>query len=715
MRIARLPEVVRALNRGVRSMGYYDATHPVFEAARREAFEALQSLWVDTDRVTLGGARAHLVVDAEGAVLEDEPARALAERMFQMGVVALRLYLDVRPEDLGRLLEGLSERPERIRAQGGLRAVLEGWGVAGLEVLEVDFGALFAGDRADLDPLVGSDPVAELALRGVLRFREGEEGAGRAIAVDFERLDDPESLGGFLDELMADAGPAVVEGGQGFITADDFADQASRAYLLGTAAQARAGAPEAALAESANALSRALVRLSPDARFALLRKLAGQDEDADPAAEEAAARLGGQLDDAVIQSAIGAALMEHPGDPDVVRAVGNVIRRLRPVESKRRALLESLDRDQAARGAPLDGVIWQQIRAQAERDPGLGMLELAVTEHRDALTRAAHARRVGAGPPFMGQDVLRTQAGEAVERWARATLADLAADPGRLDERLLERLEADALAAADDPRADEGAARLVRALLLRGDGASARPARAAAVRLLDSPAGGRWAARLLEAEGLPPDALGEVALAALEHTTEAPARQALIARLAGLGPPPLWRLGAERLPHAGPRRVGALVAAGFACDPALGLKLAKVALKNPDLRVKEGVLRGLARQPRREVVGTLALAAGWKGDRQTRALLGLSAPEPDAVHRLQLAAVGALGASKSPLAARPLLDLLTRGKLFSDAATEALRVAAVQALLTNGTDPARAALEEAKGHKKRAVREAARRVLGGRP
>ena len=63
-----LKEVVRAVTRSIRAMGYYDARHPVFEAARQEAFEALQQAWLEHDGVTLGAAGV-LVVTPQALIV----------------------------------------------------------------------------------------------------------------------------------------------------------------------------------------------------------------------------------------------------------------------------------------------------------------------------------------------------------------------------------------------------------------------------------------------------------------------------------------------------------------------------------------------------------------------------------------------------------------------------------------------------------------------
>ncbi|MEM7677866.1 MAG: hypothetical protein AAF449_17860, partial [Myxococcota bacterium] len=271
-----LADVVSAFVRSIRAMGYYDPSHPVFEATRREAHGALQSAFRTLPMVTLGCGGHHLLIDEEGSTLNDPPSVALAHRMFENAVVALRLHPGVRAEDLGLLMQVLAEREDRVRAAGGVAAVLERRGTMGIEVLEVDIDALFSGRQGDLHGFAEDDPVADLALKAMLRFRDQEQNPmGEALQVSLAQVGSAGSLGNFLDDLMGQAEPGVVANqvGGGGLTGDDLADLASQAFLRSHDSLQQAGSPSAEIAQSAELLSNALVRLSPDARFALLRKL----------------------------------------------------------------------------------------------------------------------------------------------------------------------------------------------------------------------------------------------------------------------------------------------------------------------------------------------------------------------------------------------------------------------------------------------------------
>lgn len=703
--------LVRAFTRAIRAMGYYDASHPVFAATRKEAFEALQGLWVDRDVFTLGGAGRHLVVDEAGSALVDEPSRALATRMFEAQVVALRLHLDITERDLGALMRVLAERPERVRAAGGAQAVMHKWGARGVEILEVDFGALFSGEGTDLGPLVDGDPVAIIALKEVLRFKEGRADDEDALSVRLEGLATPESLGSFLDELLDEAGPAVVQGGSGHLTSDDVADRAVQAYLRQQERLAKGPDPEQVLARSADALSAALVRLAPEARFALLRRLAGE-RDEDLERDAAAARLGSRLEDGLIASAVAAALLGQGGDPDAVRAVGDLVRRLRPIQADRQSLLESLDSDMASAGQPIDGILWQHLQARAYQESGLGMLELDAGERGPALARLAQDRLRGSAREAEGQDILHTTAAVVVENWTVRTWVAVLRAAGRLKEAALQEVER-LIVDLDVQGASDEAVMLLAALARRVE-LEDRGAQEAVRRILASERGTRLSRALLMRPDVPDAVVGELLLAALEEVLEPKAQAWLVARLERLGPEALAALAQQELPLASPRRATFLVEAAFGVEPGLGLRVARAALKVGDVKVKTQVIRSLVEHPSTEVVALLAHVAGWKGDKYTTALLGLSGESTRWAHRLQLAAVGALGLTKSPVAARPLLDLCTRGKLFSDQATEDLQIGAAQALLTNGSPEASRALDEIANHKKRAVRDIARRVIAGR-
>ena len=708
-------DVVSAFVRSIRAMGYYDESHPVFEATRREAYVALKQALQTLPVVTLGGGGHHLLIDEEGSTLTDPPAVALASRMFDNAVVAVRFRHDIRVEDLGVFMQVLAEREDRVRAAGGVASVLDRQAVMGIEVIEVDIDALFAGRQAELGISAADDPVVELALRALLRFRDQDQGAGgEALQVSLSQVSSPESLGHFLDELLGHAEPGVVEHAAspaGGLTGDDLADLASQAYLRSHDFASQSSIATHEIAQSAELLSNALVRLSPEARFALLRKLAGA-ETASEGREAAVRNLGARLDDGAVKAAIAAALFDQQGDPATVRSIGNLIRRIRPIEAERHRLLSAVDRDMQGLGRPIDGVLWQEMQSRAFENSALGMLEMSLNRTRQSLSEYAMARRAGRLPPVNGQDVLHTVDAQVVDYWTTYALVELLDSDGKFGDgavqacrHQLERLES---AGANDE-----CMVLVQAMMRRTDRDEVSELNDVLVQLLEGPQGGKWGTLLMHYQGRPTLKMGEILLAALDRPGDRLYKSALIDRLANFEDDGLIRLTNRFGRRLSPLQAQSLVLAALRRGSGLGVKVTRMLLRHPAVRVREVVLKTVVERPEREVVSLLAHVAGWQGDKYTKALLGLDGAEHrGVVHKAQLTAIGALGLTRSGLAAQPLFDILVRSRMFSDREQDDLRVAAAQALRTNATAEAVDALRAAKKHKKRAIREVVERVLG---
>ena len=570
-----MADVVAAFVRSIRAMGYYDDKHPVFEATRREAHSALMQAFELFPVVTLGCGGRHLLIDEDGGTLTDPPAAALAQRMFENAVVAVRIRPDVRAEDLGVFMQVLAEREDRVRAAGGVASILERQGTVGIEILEVDIEALFSGRQDDLGIMVDNDPVVELALRAILRFRDEEQNSGgEALQVSLEKVGTPASLGSFLDELLGNAEPGVVDGdaAEGNLTGDDFADLASQAFLRSHDAGRRSSSPASDIAQSAELLSNALVRLSPDARFALLRRLAGADELSDEQAL-AVRDLGAQLNDSEVTSAIASALVDQQGDPATVRSIGNLIRRIRPVEAERQRLLAEVDQfHKYRRGRPIDGVLWQEMQSRAFENGGLGLLEMSLAQTSALLKEYAGARRVGRLPAVPGQDVLHTVDDNIIDYWTTFALVDVLHSSGRLGPGATEacRLQLDRL---DLSGASDECASLLEAMMRRTDQRDDEPElNAILINLLEGPRGPTWSLRLLHHEGRPSQMMGDILLAALDRPGDRSFKEALIDRLARFDHDTLGRLINRSGRTVSPFQAQSLVLAALRHDAKFGVR-----------------------------------------------------------------------------------------------------------------------------------------------
>lgn len=716
---ALLLDVVRAFARAIRAMGYYDATHPVFESTRREAHKALMRAFDLEDSVTLGCGGRHLVVDREGLALDDPPSRALAERMFERSVVAIRIDERVDEPSLATLMRALAESEDRIRHAGGVAALLNESDVVGVRAIEVDFASLFAADTADLAPLVGNDPVALAALQEVLRFEREGGAVGDQLAVSLEHLGTVESLGAFLDDLLDSGEAGTVVGGDGaggafgLITGDDLADYAAQAYLRNQAALHR-GTNAEEIGQSADLLAGALVRLSPDARFALLRRLAGGDDPGSPEQEAAVAELAGRLDDRMLVATMASALLKDGGDSEAVRSIGNVLRRLRPVEAERRRLLDSIDGSLEKKGKRIDGVLWQEMQARAFDDRALGMLQMNVAESKAELAQYAVARMRDQLSSVEGQEILHTRAEAVEETFATRVLISVLTEPGTLSPLFVQRC-ATMLSRLDAQGAQEDCLHLLQAMMRRADGERAEALEEQVRTALSTERGRRWSMVLLERNTGQSRMMGELLLSALEGASDRRMQEVLVDRLGTFDAATLYRLGSERIANVDPLRVQHILRAAMRSNAPTAVKLARIVMKNGAFRAKEVAVKTLVECKEREALALLAHAAGWKGEKYAVQLFSAeSGEERRLLHKLRMAAIGSLGLTHSPLAVKPLFDLVVDTQLIESKDHEELRLGAAQALLTNGTPRAIKALEELSAHKKRGVRELCERVLAGR-
>ncbi|MEW6777707.1 MAG: hypothetical protein AB1405_15525, partial [Bdellovibrionota bacterium] len=210
MAASPLHAFAKAFSRSLKAVGYYDMNHPILLQIQKEAHEALLQACKVEPFVTFAGVGSRLLTGEKDPPLSDASAKAVAEHFFARSVVAMRFHRTVRREDVAAFLQCMGEGPDKIRAAGGLRPLLEQRRAQGIEVFEVDFAALFAGDQSALKNMTGQDALVETALKEVLRLKENKDKTGTALGISLTQIATPESLGSFLDDILAKAEPGVV-------------------------------------------------------------------------------------------------------------------------------------------------------------------------------------------------------------------------------------------------------------------------------------------------------------------------------------------------------------------------------------------------------------------------------------------------------------------------------------------------------------------------
>jgi hypothetical protein len=695
-----------ALARCQRGAAFYEAAHPAALQQRQELDAALAA-WQQAAAgdVTVAAAADKLLLTGIPSGIADDLSVALCEALLERSVVGIKLRSPASNRDLDTLVACLGESVKRLRAAGGVTAALEREEVSTVVVTEIDLDELAAGTVVDES---GFEPLVAEALRAVLVTHSAAHRRGVAVELRLEDVTSPDSLGSLLDELIDGAAPGVAEAPPtapteselAGATAEELAELSSRAYGKLTTS----GNDPEALAAAATVLSDALDRLTPQARFKLLRRLSESADD------KGADALGRAVDNPVLLSAIAQVVMGGTRDSPLATAVGGLLERLRPVEQERQQLIEELDGMAARSGRPLDGIFLEELKEKARRE-GFASLEVPFRETQDSLLQSAKLRRSTAGQPEI---VARTFASLRPEhrfyrstRLLRAMLQhEVNMAPGTLDS-----VRALLANSAQDPALADVGGELIEALWDRVilDGPRS-PAAEQLFEVMASRTGPDWCIQLLRRlrgrKGADTAMLLSEVLRRIVgvHENDDFVRR-LIAALGALDRTVIREV-ERKIEELPPPGVTVLIARAATDAVSGALSLAQNALRSQDQEVKVAALRALASLADPTVVNFLRRASGLEGRPASTAALFAQRDDPNDLFELQRTAVEALGASRSPLAVPTLRELLTNASTPGVSGPDPMLAWVGRALQINNTPDARAALEHGKRSKIRAVRVA---------
>lgn len=707
--LARAEDVALALAAAVKGASFYDVDHPVLVQQRRDLAAAVRVWQLAAKQDTfIAAAGERLLLTGHDAGVGGDAAKGVCAAMLSKSVVGVRLSSPMSTEGLRELVGVLAEADKRVRASGGMTKVLKERGVRDVLVVEMDLDTLLNGEA--IDP-AGLEPIIARALTDVLELKARDNRRGTAVTFTLERVTSPSSLGSLLDEMIDGAAPGVAEGPPGpakgntalsplaGASADDLAELCGEAYAKVTSGKSQS--PEA-LTEAAKVLSAALVRLSPEARFKLLQKIASQDKDG-----KAAEALGRETPNAVLLSAITQVVMGNERDSKLANAVGGLLERLRPVERERQKLLDQLEDAAQKNGRPLDGMFLQQLNEHSQKKM-FGALDLPFRETRDALVQAARIRQSTRGQPEI---VLRTFSSlreeDRVARTARL-LSALLHQERTVVPATLALVRTALMNAAADSRLGGAASAIMLALWNRAlrDGPTSTAAQQLA-EIAASPVGANLCIALLAQLRTVRGA--DTALLLIDfvravtavHTSDS-FKKELVEALHALDGT-LLRALERHVADFSPAGIQVLIVrAGRDSAPA-ALALAQSAVRSTSVESKEAALRTLVFLPIAQVVVFLRKASGLDGDDPAAQALSIQ-KEPEQLFRLQKAAIETLGNTRSPTAVPVLTEMLTRTRIIGTQDPERYRPIAGRALAVNNTREAREALDEGKRSKQRTVR-----------
>jgi hypothetical protein len=627
--------------------------------------------------------------------------------LISRSVVAVRLRAPTLAKDLDELLVTLAEHDKRLRAAGGAGKVLRERGVQTVDVIEMDLDAMLAGQT--IDPH-GLDPIVGKALGAILGLKAREKKLGSAVAISLDRVSTPSSLGSLLDDLIDGSADGVAEhktpgrqvtGPLKGLGADELASISAQAF--GKIGQGNKS-PEA-LAEAAQVLSSALVRLKPEARFKLLQQVAQSDAD-----DAATAALGRAMPNTVLMSALAQVVMGGERDSRLAVAIGGLLERMRPIERERQKIIDDLDETARRAGRPLDGLFLQELNESSTKK-AFGGLDLPFRQTRDLLVQAARERRTARGQPEIVDKTFATlRPDHTLQRRTRLLTQVLEIEKMVMPATLSAVQEILRLPAQDPGLTDVGGP-LILGLWRRAiqDGPSS-PASRLLADVMASPTGPDWCIGLLRQLRGQRGADAGTLLAELIKSVVAvhqgeSFRRRLQEALHDLDSGVL-RMLERRIAELSPGGVATLIARSAKDSAVAPLALASAAMRANDLEVREAALRALALAPGEQVLAFLRRASGLDGDEAAIGALAAQKLSPTDLFTLKKTAIEALGLSHAPEAVPVLVEHLHRIKLIGGGEFDKLRSFAARALVINNTPAARAAIDDGRRSRHAAVRAA---------
>jgi hypothetical protein len=707
---------------GHRTILYYDLQHPV-SVEHRKSLDSAVRRWqraVGGDCMFAAAGHSVLITGSDDTAGNDS-IRGLCDSMISRSVVAVRLRSPILSRDLDEFLLVMAETDQRVRAAGGVAAILRARGVQTVDVVEMDLEALLAGEP--MDP-TGMEPMVGKALMALLGFKKAEKRAGSVVEISLERVTSVGSLGAVLDDLIDGAAPDArapgapgtrsgrantgsITGAMRGMSADELADICASAY--GKATATARDNPDA-LTEAAQTLSAALVRISPTARFKLLQKVASHDHDG-----RSSAALGRAMPNSLLMSALTQVVMGKERDSRLASAIGGLLERVRPIERERQQLIDGLDEAARQSGRPLDGLFMQELN-EVSQQKTFGGLDLPFRQNKEMLIRAAQERRQGPGQPELVERLFASlRADHTLQRrihllcFSRETEKVVAPATLQSVVELMRR-------PAQDAVFGDSAGIIVAALWRRAimDG----PTSAASRRLTEvmaSPAGPDWCIALLrQLKGQRGPDTGALVAELVKSVVVLHQGETFRRRLADALHDldrTVLRILERRIGELSPGGIATLIGRAGRDGDAAPLALVQVALRANAHETKEAAIRALAQVPSEPVIEFLRKASGLDGDDVALAVLSAQKLNATATFSLKKTAVEALGISHAAAAVPILQEHLTRVRVLGGAEFDRLRPFAARALSINNTAEARQALDAGRRSRHAAVRAA----CGGGP
>ena len=719
---AVLADFARACRAAARSVSLYPETHPSVQASLSRITAAATRL-VPAGDVTLAVFPDTLVIDGQAPARADQAIGEVAGLMHHHLVAALRIERGADAHDWHALLLLLARAPEELRAEGGIATAWAATGRGHFWLHEIDYAEVLR------ERLGGNSTEWDQVINFCLQSGHGplDEGALSAL---LGTLGDPAQFGGLLERIQH-----TDTGGDATVSARSAAMlQVVQKMLDATSQWPQAQGEDAVLQTAADATS----RLTPEMLLALIDHMRSPEAEQSKIAEAVVDRI----TDDTIASFVAGSVVNTGGASDRLAQAFEAL--VPDVDRKERLLDLAKQEAEKSRLGQETGfeALWQSAATMltSYSDEQYVSSEYA-HELSGAKAHAIDVERVSDDPPERVQGWLATVSDGALRQLDLHLLLDLL----QIEHDTAAWRDVARLAVAEiERRTQAGEIQEARALvfaIVRETTAGGRETlRSAAESTIDTLTAGPLVRHIVthlhtvDDEGVEPlsrlcHAVGTQIVTPLAEVLMEERDSRTIRRLRDLlfGFGSAGRETVERLKQSSNpavRRTAIDMLRMFGGQNELA-DLAMM-LEDPDLQVRQDAIRALAQLGSDEAFAVLqhVLMAGTAlSSTILQQLIDLreeiavpllcyvlSHAETRGrfvdIHGQITEALGALGPRAESIQA--LREALYRGKWWAPIRTAAMRRAAALALRRIGSPEARAVLEEARRHRSRGVRNAAR-------
>jgi hypothetical protein len=288
-----LSEAVIELNISRKNVGIYPPGHIQIANSIDRAYQLLQKMFEIRNEMTLGVAKDTLLIGKDYLDQKNPVYRDFALSMSQQGIASVTFVSGLEKDELVRFHGILTNRPEDIRANGGIDKVMAGAVIPHIRIQSIDYSRFHvteeqeifrtsekSGSGEESGGHVWQDFVTHLAA-GTLA------GPGQGVSVrDAEQIE-PAELARLLNERKLDASAAI-----------DSYDKIISTYVRGTAEKKQVSSEQSKTLANMNAL---LKDLHPELRKQFLSVAFKNIAPRTGSVGEAEAVIGGFTDDIVIE------------------------------------------------------------------------------------------------------------------------------------------------------------------------------------------------------------------------------------------------------------------------------------------------------------------------------------------------------------------------------------------------------------------------------